>query len=324
MKCDRKRPYCGPCLEVGTECSGYRTQLTWGVGVASRGKLRGMSLPISLDTSIAEKKSGGIKKKSVDATTPRTPVARTRSSFSEQSEASELGTSVGTETSASTGFEYGSVDSSSGPLSPTSTLPTPTAPRAINHAHRHSMHIRSNTSSPFNADVASSLPSLPQIPQQHKQNRLRPHSIHFQNPSYNFSTSASSVPSPLPMSPMSEFEPVLGIHTPYSLSPANSSTSLYDMGMNTSSAGYHHGSLTATSMPYSSHVGARVIPQATSHPSIPPMHHDLNSHDHGSPWSQHSIDSPQSMHGSGNLSDLLYNDDILGMYAKVKSCVVKS
>jgi hypothetical protein len=46
VKCDRRRPYCGPCIELGKECTGYRTTLTWGVGVASRGKLRGLSLPI--------------------------------------------------------------------------------------------------------------------------------------------------------------------------------------------------------------------------------------------------------------------------------------
>ncbi|KAM3067303.1 hypothetical protein ACMFMG_005335 [Clarireedia jacksonii] len=47
VKCDRRRPYCSQCLEVGNECSGYKTQLTWGVGVASRGKLRGLSLPVA-------------------------------------------------------------------------------------------------------------------------------------------------------------------------------------------------------------------------------------------------------------------------------------
>lgn len=47
VKCDRRRPYCSQCLEVGNECSGYKTTLTWGVGVASRGKLRGLSLPIA-------------------------------------------------------------------------------------------------------------------------------------------------------------------------------------------------------------------------------------------------------------------------------------
>ncbi|KAH6618890.1 fungal-specific transcription factor domain-containing protein [Boeremia exigua] len=47
IKCDRRRPYCGQCVEIGKDCTGYRTTLTWGVGVASRGKLRGMSLPIA-------------------------------------------------------------------------------------------------------------------------------------------------------------------------------------------------------------------------------------------------------------------------------------
>ncbi|KAK5116057.1 hypothetical protein LTR85_009339 [Meristemomyces frigidus] len=47
VKCDRKRPYCTQCIEIGKECSGYKTTLTWGVGVASRGKLRGLSCPIA-------------------------------------------------------------------------------------------------------------------------------------------------------------------------------------------------------------------------------------------------------------------------------------
>ncbi|KAI9809781.1 MAG: hypothetical protein M1825_000214 [Sarcosagium campestre] len=47
MKCDRRRPYCSQCLEQGKDCSGYKTQLTWGVGVASRGKLRGLSTPVA-------------------------------------------------------------------------------------------------------------------------------------------------------------------------------------------------------------------------------------------------------------------------------------
>lgn len=51
-KCDRRRPYCSQCLEFGNECSGYKTQLTWGVGVASRGKLRGLSLPIATSAPV--------------------------------------------------------------------------------------------------------------------------------------------------------------------------------------------------------------------------------------------------------------------------------
>lgn len=46
-RCDRKRPYCTPCLDKGKDCAGYKTTLTWGVGVASRGKLRGLSLPVA-------------------------------------------------------------------------------------------------------------------------------------------------------------------------------------------------------------------------------------------------------------------------------------
>lgn len=54
VKCDRRRPYCSPCLEIGSECSGYKTQLTWGVGVASRGKLRGLSLPVAKSAPAAK------------------------------------------------------------------------------------------------------------------------------------------------------------------------------------------------------------------------------------------------------------------------------
>ncbi|CRK22131.1 hypothetical protein BN1723_012585, partial [Verticillium longisporum] len=58
VKCDRRRPYCSQCLEIGNDCSGYKTQLTWGVGVASRGKLRGLSLPIAKAPPVA----GSVKK----------------------------------------------------------------------------------------------------------------------------------------------------------------------------------------------------------------------------------------------------------------------
>ena len=53
VKCDRRRPYCTPCLDLGKDCSGYKTALTWGVGVASRGKLRGLSLPIACSKKAA-------------------------------------------------------------------------------------------------------------------------------------------------------------------------------------------------------------------------------------------------------------------------------
>lgn len=69
IKCDRRRPYCSQCLEVGSECSGYKTQLTWGVGVASRGKLRGLSLPIAKSPPVTR-----------EPATRKSPSARSRSS----------------------------------------------------------------------------------------------------------------------------------------------------------------------------------------------------------------------------------------------------
>ena len=53
LQCDRRRPYCSQCINQGKDCSGYKTQLTWGVGVASRGKLRGLSLPVAGSTQKA-------------------------------------------------------------------------------------------------------------------------------------------------------------------------------------------------------------------------------------------------------------------------------
>lgn len=55
MECDRRRPYCSQCLEHDKSCSGYKTALTWNVGVASRGKLRGMALPIATSEKVSRR-----------------------------------------------------------------------------------------------------------------------------------------------------------------------------------------------------------------------------------------------------------------------------
>jgi len=73
VKCDRRRPYCSQCLEIGNECSGYKTQLTWGVGVASRGKLRGLSLPIAKAPPV----SGGKVISNLKSPTPRVRTSST-------------------------------------------------------------------------------------------------------------------------------------------------------------------------------------------------------------------------------------------------------
>jgi len=58
--CDRKRPYCTQCIDLGGVCSGYRTTLTWNVGVASRGKLRGLTLPIPLTKEEQAKRNAAL------------------------------------------------------------------------------------------------------------------------------------------------------------------------------------------------------------------------------------------------------------------------
>ncbi|KAG7122939.1 hypothetical protein HYQ45_014217 [Verticillium longisporum] len=83
VKCDRRRPYCSQCLEIGNDCSGYKTQLTWGVGVASRGKLRGLSLPIAKAPPVA----GSVKKASISRARTNS-TATTTSIWSDTDEAS--------------------------------------------------------------------------------------------------------------------------------------------------------------------------------------------------------------------------------------------
>jgi len=85
VKCDRRRPYCSQCLEVGNECSGYKTQLTWGVGVASRGKLRGLSLPIAKAPPVA----GTTKKSSISR--PRANSTATNATWSDSDDGSRRG-----------------------------------------------------------------------------------------------------------------------------------------------------------------------------------------------------------------------------------------
>ena len=49
IKCDRRLPACGKCEKRGLTCTGYGLLLKWDQGVASRGKLKGQSLPIKAE-----------------------------------------------------------------------------------------------------------------------------------------------------------------------------------------------------------------------------------------------------------------------------------
>lgn len=73
-KCDRRRPYCSQCLEVGNQCSGYRTTLTWGVGVASRGQVARLSAPFRLSLIFINRKLRGMAIPILNLKTPASNV----------------------------------------------------------------------------------------------------------------------------------------------------------------------------------------------------------------------------------------------------------
>ncbi|CAH0003371.1 unnamed protein product [Clonostachys byssicola] len=50
-KCDEAKPTCYECEENGLQCEGYQVKLQWDVGVASRGLLRGATVPVTPSAS---------------------------------------------------------------------------------------------------------------------------------------------------------------------------------------------------------------------------------------------------------------------------------
>jgi hypothetical protein len=131
IKCDRRRPYCGQCIELGKECSGYRTTLTWGVGVASRGKLRGMSLPVAKSPTTQNNSTARDSKTQTAAaaavSTPTTTTAQTGPTKFESRGSVDFGATSPTTTTTTTSA---SPNMYSAPqefhyLAPTSPIPIP-------------------------------------------------------------------------------------------------------------------------------------------------------------------------------------------------------
>ena len=128
-QCDRRRPYCTPCLDQGKDCSGYKTQLTWGVGVASRGKLRGLSLPIPKSKRAAQsmdeeddKKTSGPKKLAKLGPTRRASDSLDGAQMRTPTSATTIGS-----TGTSTTYNFVNMDpnSSASTTSPSPMLPPP-------------------------------------------------------------------------------------------------------------------------------------------------------------------------------------------------------
>ncbi|RPB19609.1 hypothetical protein L211DRAFT_793859 [Terfezia boudieri ATCC MYA-4762] len=189
--CDRRRPYCGPCLDIGNECKGYRTQLTWGVGVASRGKLRGMTLPVSIESniSVAERdRRCAIKKKPVDQTKMRHPSA-------------------------------------------TSAIHSAMAKHAFPRTPKSPTLTESYATSMVNTPIIQSSYPPPLQHPPHRQEYPSATVLNYHKPSYSHEAMNSRPSGLIVSSSSSEYDQAYTGHSdsPYSLSPSLSDTSTYDV-----------------------------------------------------------------------------------------------
>lgn len=151
VKCDRRRPYCGQCIELGKECSGYRTTLTWGVGVASRGKLRGMSLPVAKSPTQTTTRESKTQSTTASAATPATTTAAQQSPTRFETRGSiDYGVHSPTSPTSPIAFSAPQEYQYFGPTSPI-PIPSPTTPMGfavpgfgehVDPFHPHSSKLR--------------------------------------------------------------------------------------------------------------------------------------------------------------------------------------
>ncbi|KAL8827733.1 MAG: hypothetical protein Q9170_006894 [Blastenia crenularia] len=152
--CDRRRPYCTQCLDQGKDCSGYKTTLTWGLGVASRGKLRGLSLPIAKSNKVVGDSDAKPESKKRSASTQLTKLGPTRTESHQASSTQPIGSSnSGSDPSSarSTTFNFISMDPTSSATPPMRPPPSadwrrseteaklPQNRPSIKRARRHSL-----------------------------------------------------------------------------------------------------------------------------------------------------------------------------------------
>ncbi|KAI5804131.1 fungal-specific transcription factor domain-containing protein [Peziza echinospora] len=282
-KCDRRRPYCGPCLEIGNECKGYRTQLTWNVGVASRGKLRGMTLPIAIESNISvveRDRQAAARKKAYSLSDAA-------------SKAKRMHTSPSTATSTT---------SRSGAFSRLQQSP------------------QSTISSPFSTtDMSSMIPTAYPSQIRHQQHRhAYPSAIlqYHKVPSYQNESISSQSPSTLHLSPtMTDYDAAYDSNctSSYSVSPSPSDSTLYDVPL-TASSSYLSNGTAMTSAPSPSSYAPLInsLHQAAQMIERQEMHHShSHSHQH---WQGQQYHQQSASTSSANLSDLLYADGMLGTF----------
>ena len=143
-KCDRRRPYCTPCLDQGKDCSGYKTTLTWGVGVASRGKLRGLALPIAKSKKAVQSTDSETEGMDSELQKPTKAGAKRRASESQSNTQVRSPTSGGMNGSNVTPTTYNFVNMD--PISTSSTNSPMQAPphfdwrEPFSHVHSRDLH----------------------------------------------------------------------------------------------------------------------------------------------------------------------------------------
>lgn len=354
VKCDRRRPYCGPCLDNHTVCAGYRTQLTWGVGVASRGKLRGMSLPVH--PTPETKNQNKVTKKTDDKSTAAEERAKRMRSISagadysasnvgklsiitnydfvnmEHPSAASSATSRASSTlsaapqSAVTNSPALSAVSARAPM-PSQRLSGQRSPQAgispPYSASSQPSHYHSPIPPPQPAPHHHHQPSPQQHqypPQQYQHSSSTPGQYHHKPPFAHVSLPPHQQPTPsMLLSPTSEYDqPTYPTSQPPSYSAPPSTAPLYDMVTGVSSSSYHASpSMTATtsgvsyaSMPAPMHANPRMMGQNERH--------HAPHHQNGQNWNGTNMGNlHHHQHvpaGNGNLSDLLYDEDMLGTF----------
>lgn len=164
-KCDRKRPYCTQCLDHGKDCSGYKTALTWNVGVASRGKLRGLSLPIAKSKKVeqsSEPKSS--KKRSASSQMTEQSPSRRDSQHPPSGQPFSTGGNAGT-----TRYSFISMDPTSTTTSPMLPPPNLVWPPTASHTQdgtstRHNKRVRRHSLRPLQVPAYQTARGLEGLP----------------------------------------------------------------------------------------------------------------------------------------------------------------
>ena len=313
-KCDRRRPYCGPCLEVGNECKGYRTQLTWGVGVASRGKLRGMTLPVSIESniSVAERdRRCAVKKKSIDETTEKAKRLRNSLEIMNRLGGDNQKPISGdfTKLSIITNYDFVNMEH---PLA--SNIVNPTMPKIDISGTTKSPSIETPYTTTM-ANTALMMQPCYSPSTQHTQHRQEYTSrmLNFHKSPYSPESVTSHPPSALTVAAeFPEYDRRYASHTEssYSLSSSPPISPLYEGGLIASSA-----YLPPTTITVSSNMPSYAPLVAAGHQFVDAHHIHPQRNQQWGHIGVSGLQQQQQQHPTGgNLSDLLYGDEVLGTF----------